>query len=1296
VKKVGPYEIQREIARGGMGVVYQVRHPNVPRPLALKLILDGGATPRFVQRFQREAQVLAKCDRHPNILKVHHMGEDQGRPFLVTDFIEGEPLAKTMPLEPKRAAAIVRKVADALAHVHAQGVLHRDVKPENILLRGDAPDEPVLIDFGLAWAADSERLTRTNATLGTPAYMPPEQAGGASGNKLDARADVYSLGATLYAALVGEPPFEGQNFQELVGQIMTMPARLPSESRKEVPEGLDAICHATLGKTPAERYASAAELRDDLARFLAGTPPLALARLPKRRRSRPRRVGLLALLALLVAGAALAIGLQVAERSHRAARAQALAAAFDAAKGASLARNTDEARTRLEALETALAKVGESREPRLERAAALLRAEAAAQDARGAAAAPQAAALEKAAAAGKAYLALPASEEDPELLGEVPRREAALAAGLSGGGTEDVARALLARSTAGSREVLLERARALLRLGLPAQAAAAASKVTGNDKLATDALEVAAVALLESRELGAARDTAKALAAIDRARASAIAVRIELAAGEVDAAARLAEAAPGNEPELVLARAEVDLARRAPTRAILPPVQQLLPRADRDAALWVRARELAARLEALDELERFGARDAPPGFERARALLAEVASRTEHAWLATDGAETARAALGRALVLLAALDRARGGAAGATAARASLRRAALVAPASVDVALALVCRAGVAPRVGPQEEPPAELRPALERASEEIPSLALALRDLARAPPGKPSSDLVATLERASKTAQGAAERATLRLIAGTGGEDDLRRAGTLDELLVEAARRRLAFEAEAEGALVHGLAARRVVDPALATDARDELEMGLLLGRAARLRGDAALASGALDLALVLRPAARSTAALRAEAASILVRAERQDPSRGGAVLPASSAGVVLVARKGGAAALAAAALEDLAGAPAPADELALARTLLVRGVLLDVAGTPADAIGPLREAVERAERVSASRDQEGATLVRLAEAARIRSSALDAIAGATQRMGDAVGATSAQATVDDDLEDRARAMEPPFRKLHALANFIGGREDPMGVVGDQIAPVVAATDEVVRSLRATPALVTPLEYTCTSYIECGRALDSWLVNARILVARGATATPYLQTLSRFHPYLVTSQGSGLDGAVLARTSVDEGTSGLAPDDAAGPLARGIRRALAAGSDRAELARADAELREAQRLAPGAAALLAWRGAVAVLDRRTTEARAWFDELEELGHWTGSAPFRLAFEAAVHARAGDFEGTRAALAAIRDSKERGPADAWQFEHEPLVLVAEKDAECRALLDAIRARPGAPPVRRGR
>ena len=1287
MKRVGPYEVQREIARGGMGVVYQVRHPNVPRPLALKLILDGGTNPRFVQRFQREAQILAQCDRHPNILKVHHMGEEQGRPFLVTDYIEGEPLSKAMPLPARRAALIVRKVADALAHVHAKGVLHRDVKPENILLMKDVPDEPVLIDFGLAWAADSERLTRTNATLGTPAFMSPEQAGGASGSKLDARADVYSLGATLYAALVGQPPFDGQNLQELVALIMTEPARLPSATRNEVPEGLDAICHVALGKTPAERYASAAELRDDLDRFLAGEMPRALARLPRRRRARPGRVALLAVLALAVLAAVVAVSRKVAEKSRHAAHEQALATALDAARGASLARNTDEAKARLDALETALARLGEPREPRLERAAALLRAEAAVQEARGAGAAPQAAALERAAATAKAYLALPAREGDRELLGEVEGRETALAAGLSGGGTEDVAQALLmGAGEVGSREALVESARACLRLGRPAMAAAQAAKVTGNDRLATDALEVTAVALLESRELGAARQAASALlAAGDRARAAAIAVRVELAAGELEAAIRLADAAPGNEPELVLARAEVDLARRAPPRALLPPVRQLLDKVSgegRDASIALRSAELVARLEALDELERYGPRAAPPTFERARAALVVALERTEHAWLATDGAGTGRAALGRALVLLAALDRARGDSA---AAKVSLRRAALVAPVSIDVVLALVGRATLTSRTGPPPEPPPELRPALERASEELPSLALALRALALAPPGKPSADLAATLERAAKTAQGAAERGTFRLVAGTGGEDDLARAATLDALLVEAAEERLAFEAQAEGALVHGLAARRVVDASLEAYTRYELAMGVALVRGARLRGDASVAATALDLALALRPAARSTAALRAEAASVLVRPERQDPTGTGVALPGSTPGTALVARRGGAPAVAAAALEDLASARPPADELGLARAGLVSGVLLDVAGKPADAVVLLRQSIEHAEKASGG--DEAVTLVRLAEAARIRSSALDAIAAATRHTGDAVGATPAQVAVDEDLDDRARAMRPLLQESVALRKLLETSVDKpgqMGVATDQLANVAAATDELVQGLRGAPALVSPLEDATISYIECTRGLVAWTVDARHLVGCGAAAAHYLETLSRFHSYLLSHQGRDIADAILGKESVNEATSHLAPDDAAGPLARGIRHAVAGA--RADLERADTELRRARALAPGAAAVIAWRGALATRARRVAEARAFFEELEELGKWTGTDPDRLAFEAAVHARAGDLEATRAALVAVRDARDLAASDAWEFEGEPLSLVAEKDPQCKALLDAIVAR----------
>jgi hypothetical protein len=276
---------------------------------------------------------------------------------------------------------------------------------------------------------------------------------------------------------------------------------------------------------------------------------------------------------------------------------------------------------------------------------------------------------------------------------------------------------------------------------------------------------------------------------------------------------------------------------------------------------------------------------------------------------------------------------------------------------------------------------------------------------------------------------------------------------------------------------------------------------------------------------------------------------------------------------------------------------------------------------------------------------------------------------------------------------MTPVLQRYLALGKVLDTSVDTpgqMGVASDQVERVLATSDELVRALRTSPDLQWPLEAAIQAYLECGRGVQAWLVDATHLVGRGATMSLYLQTLSRFHGYLVPRQGKGIADAVLSSESVDEATSRYAPDDAVGPLARGIRRALAAGTDRAQLARADAELREARRLAPGVAAVLAWRGALAVFARRPAEARAFFEELDELGKWSGSDPNRRAFEAAIYARAGDLEATRASLAAIRDARDLSLSDAWQFDGEPLSLLAEKDAECKTLLGAIRARLAGP------
>ncbi|MCO5166588.1 MAG: bifunctional serine/threonine-protein kinase/formylglycine-generating enzyme family protein [Planctomycetes bacterium] len=308
VSAFGPYRVVREVGRGGMGAVYEVSHPDVPRRLALKLILEGVADEDALQRFEREAQLLAQV-RHKNVLVVHAYGRAAGGPYLVTDLVEGDSLRAHLlegPLDATRAARIVRDLADALTVVHAHGILHRDIKPENVLLQPD--DTPVLLDFGLARELGGRRLTLTGEVVGTPAYMAPEQAGGSS----DERSDVYGLGALLFALLSGRAPFEGTNQMRVLTRVMTEEPRWPSEDRPQVPPELEAVCRVAMAKDPARRHATARDLRDDLDRWLRGAPTWAGGKVElivgQRRRARRRH----ALAAAGLPAAALSVGLVAA------------------------------------------------------------------------------------------------------------------------------------------------------------------------------------------------------------------------------------------------------------------------------------------------------------------------------------------------------------------------------------------------------------------------------------------------------------------------------------------------------------------------------------------------------------------------------------------------------------------------------------------------------------------------------------------------------------------------------------------------------------------------------------------------------------------------------------------------------------------------------------------------------------------------------------------------------------------------------------------------------------------------
>lgn len=328
LRSFGDYELLEEIARGGMGIIYKARQKSLGRIVAVKMLLFGEQSGKeLAQRFRAESAAAASL-QHPNIVAIHEVGAHDGQPFFAMDFVEGPSLAKLaagQPLPAARAARYVKITAEAIDYAHERGILHRDLKPSNVLI--DPFDQPRVTDFGLAKRLhhDSE-LTLSGQVLGSPNYMPPEQAAAKRG-LVGRRSDVYSLGAILYHLLTGRPPFVGETLTDTLHEVLNTEPVSPRLLNPSVPRDLETLCLKCLEKEPARRHQTAQALAEELDLFLRDEPiqarPVGHAeKLWRWCRRKPAVAGLIAALhiALVVGLAGILWQWQRAEKGELAAR----------------------------------------------------------------------------------------------------------------------------------------------------------------------------------------------------------------------------------------------------------------------------------------------------------------------------------------------------------------------------------------------------------------------------------------------------------------------------------------------------------------------------------------------------------------------------------------------------------------------------------------------------------------------------------------------------------------------------------------------------------------------------------------------------------------------------------------------------------------------------------------------------------------------------------------------------------------------------------------------------------------